>query len=302
MDFRRQGNVYYRYKMNGFDLDWVYAGRIHEATYTNLAPGVYTFSVQGSYDNKKWGTAKKSIQLVILTPWFRSWWFCMLIIVTVSALLYAIYYYRINQLKRIEKLRNCIARDLHDEVGSSISTISIYSRIMQEQAGAKNFDNRPLIDKINVFAGEVMESMKDIVWNINTCNDSVNLIISKMREHALQLLESKCYKVFFVIDHKVASTMLDMEKRREFYLIYKEALNNVAKYACGNAVRISLEINQLSLVLIVEDNGRGFDPQAVPGGNGINNMKQRAVLLKGNLNITSERGKGTRVLLTFPIK
>lgn len=299
MDFRRQGNIHYRYKMEGFDRDWVYAGTIHEATYTNLAPGVYTFSVQGSFDNMEWGQAKKSIRVIILTPWYRSWWFYLLVIATVSLLLYALYRFRIYQLQRIERLRDRIARDLHDEVGSSISTISIYSKIMQEQSSEQDFDNRPLIDKINVFAGEIMESMNDIVWNINTRNDGFDRIVSKMREYAFQLLEPKGYQVFFEVDNSLVSAVLHMEKRREFYLIYKEALNNVVKYASGTIVWIVLKSQQNSIVLIVKDNGKGFDPNMAYQGNGLSNMKHRAGLLKGSLTIESEIGKGSQVSLIF---
>lgn len=301
MDFRRQGNIHYRYKMDGFDRDWVYGGTVHEATYTNLAPGTYTFSVQGSFDNIAWGTGKKSIQLIILTPWYRAWWFYLSIALTCSLLIYAIYRFRIYQLQRIDKLRDRIARDLHDEVGSSISTISIYSRIMQEQASTQSFDNRPLIDKINVFAGEIMESMNDIVWNINTRNDSFERIVSKMREHAFQLLEPRGYQVFFNVDSALASAALTMEKRREFYLIYKEALNNLAKYAAGSKAWISLSIQQNAILLTVKDNGIGFDTEVGHPGNGLNNMRQRAAILKGTFSIESEIGKGTQISLFFNV-
>lgn len=298
-DYRRQGSIRYRYKMEGFDKDWVYAGSVREATYTNLAPGTYTFRVQGSFDNNAWGSESKSVKVYILTPWYLSWWFYSLVSLSVLLAFYGLYRFRVQQLRRMEKLRNRIARDLHDEIGSTISTISIYSKIMQEQAGKAGFDNRPLLDKITAFSGEIMDSMKDIVWDINTRNDTFDRMISRMREYATQLLESKGYQVHFRVDEGLNVLVLNMEKRRDFFLVFKEALNNVLKYAGGEQVWISLILQSDELTLTVRDDGRGFRRDEVISGNGLFNMQQRAGHLKGRLQVDSEVGKGTTVALTF---
>jgi len=300
-DYRRQGSIRYRYKMEGFDKEWVYAGTLREATYTNLAPGTYTFLVQGSYDSNAWGEESKSVVVYILTPWYLSWWFYTLVSLSVFLAFYGLYRFRVQQLRRMEKLRNRIARDLHDEIGSTISTISIYSKIMQEQSGKTGFDNRPLLDKITAFSGEIMESMKDIVWDINTRNDTFDRIISRMREYATQLLEPKGYRVHFQVEESLNTLVLGMEKRRDFFLIFKETLNNVLKYAGGEQVWISLALHSDEMTLTVRDDGRGFDRDRVSSGNGLYNMQQRAGHLKGRLRVDSAEGQGTEVALTFKI-
>lgn len=301
-DYRRQGSIRYRYKMEGFDKDWVYAGTLREATYTNLAPGTYTFRVQGSFDNNTWGRKSKSVEVHILTPWYLSWWFYSLVSLSVLLAFYGLYRFRVQQLRRMEKLRNRIARDLHDEIGSTISTISIYSKIMQEQEGKTGFDNRPLLDKITTFSGEIMDSMKDIVWDINTRNDTFDRMISRMREYSTQLLEPKGYRVHFQVDESLNTLVLGMEKRRDFFLVFKEALNNVLKYAGGEQVWICLTLRSDELTLTVRDDGRGFSRQKVSTGNGLYNMQQRAGHLKGLLQVDSEEGQGTTVTLTFKPK
>ncbi|NCD71115.1 ligand-binding sensor domain-containing protein [Mucilaginibacter agri] len=300
LDYRKTGKILYRYKMQEFDKDYIYAGPAHEATYTNLDPGTYRFVVQASFQNESWGKASASLIVVIIPPWWRTWWFYLLVIVSTSSLIYALYRFRLNQLTRLEKLRNRIARDLHDEVGSSISTISIYSKIVHEQVDSPEFDNEPLLKKITDYTTEIMDSMNDIVWNINTKNDAFENIISRMREHASQLFEAKGYQLHFSIDNQLLRMKLSMERRRDFYLIYKEALNNIAKYANGKNVWITLTCSYNVIGLIIKDDGRGFNVTDVrKSSNGLINMNQRAEALKGKIKITSIPGAGTEILLSF---
>jgi signal transduction histidine kinase len=158
------------------------------------------------------------------------------------------------------------------------------------------------VNKINDFAGEIMESMNDIIWNINTLNDSFERIISRMREHAVQLLEVKGYTVFFNFDETLHRMKLSMELRRDFYLIYKESLNNIAKYASGENVWITLGIQNNYIVLVIKDDGKGFDAsKASSGGNGLNNIRHRAKNLKGTATIDSAPDEGTQIHLSFSI-
>lgn len=300
MDYRKKGSIQYRYRMIGFDRDWVYSASVHEATYTNLDPGDYRFVVQASFENGEWSTENASIDLYIATPWDRSWWFFSSIAVVTAAIVYALYSFRLRQLRRLERLRNRIAMDLHDEVGSSISTIAIYSKVMQEQMNSLTFDKEPLLKKINDFATEIMGSMNEIVWSINTKNDAFEHIISRMREHAIQLFEAKGFQLHFSFDESIVRFKLGMERRREFYLIYKEALNNIAKYAEAKNVWISLSLSDNRITLKIRDDGKGFDPASInKGGNGLANIQQRTATLHGKMTIISAPGEGTELSLNF---
>ncbi len=298
-DYRKKGSIRYRYQMEGFDKDWIYSGAAHEATYTNLDPGSYQFIVQASFENGAWSTDSASIELYIITPWYRTWWFYLSIAAVICGLAYGIYRFRFHQLRRLERLRNRIAADLHDEVGSSISTIAIYSKIVQEQMDSLTFEKEPLLKKINDFATEIMASMNEIVWSINTKNDAFEHIISRMREHAIQLFEAKGFRLHFDFDDNILHSKLSMERRREFYLIYKEALNNIAKYAEAQNVWINLVSSNNKIILKIRDDGKGFDLADKKGGNGLNNMQQRAATLHGKLSVISSVGNGTEILLSF---
>ena len=300
MDYRKKGSIRYRYQMKNFDKDWIYAGATHEATYTNLDPGSYEFAVQASFENGAWSTESSNIELRIITPWYRTWWFYLLVTVVISTLVYCFYRLRIYQLQRLEGLRNRIARDLHDEIGSSISTIAIYSKIAQEQMDSLTFDKEPLLKKINDFATEIMASMNDIVWSINAKNDAFEHIISHMRDHAIQLFDAQGCRLHFNFDDNVLHSKLSMERRREFYLIYKESLNNIAKYAEAKNVWISLAASDNKITLKIKDDGKGFDPSAVrKGGNGLVNMHQRAAALHAKISVVSSVGGGTEIVLGF---
>src|SRR6202012_2879862 len=113
MDYRKPGNIRYRYKMEGFDNSFIYSGNIHEATYTNLDPGEYRLIVQASFKNGFWGNNVRSLIIVVVPPWYRTWWFYVLAVTSTISITYLLYRERLLQLARLNRLRNRIARDLH---------------------------------------------------------------------------------------------------------------------------------------------------------------------------------------------
>jgi len=197
-------------------------------------------------------------------------------------------------------VRNNIARDLHDEIGSSLSSISIFSKLAQRHINTNEASPDLLLQKINEDASHVMDSMSDIVWSINTKNDEFENVFYRMREHAVQLLEAKNYTVHFHFDERLNHIKFDMQSRRDFYLIYKEALNNIAKYAEGKNVWIHLALHNYTIELVIKDDGKGFDvSKANKKGNGLSNMYKRADAIGGKLDITSGINEGTELNLSF---
>ena len=145
--------------------------------------------------------------------------------------------------------------------------------------------------------------MSDIVWSINTKNDEFENVFYRMREHAVQLLEAKNYVVHFHFDERLGHIRFDMQNRRDFYLIYKEALNNIAKYAEGKNVWIDLALNNNKIELVIKDDGKGFDvSKANRKGNGLSNMHKRAESIGAKLDITSAINEGSALRLDFQRK
>ena len=297
MDFSQPEKNIYQYKLEGFDKQWIQSGTAHSATYTNLDPGTYTFYIKGSNSDGVWNEEDTFIQLVILPPWYMTWWFRILAAAAVIAAAYLFYRYRLQQALQLQNIRNKIASDLHDEIGSNLSSISIFSDVAKEEAEGTPVGS--MLSKISSYTKESMEAMSDIVWMINARNDRFENIIIRMRELAVELIEAKKSALHLSIDEQLNTLKLGMQERKNFWLIYKEALNNIAKYAGAKNVWITLSAEHSHIMLIVKDDGKGFDIKDINSGNGLKNMKQRAEMLKGNLQIVSSPGEGTELQLKF---
>ena len=201
--------------------------------------------------------------------------------------------YRTRKLLELQALRNKIAHDLHDDIGSTLNSISIYSEVAQN----KSKEKIPELELIGESSRKVMDAMSDIVWTINPDNDSFEKIIFRMRSLTHLLMKAKNLEYTFKADEKLNDLELPMQTRKNFYLIFKEALNNLLKYSHATRSAISLSYSENIIELFIRDNGVGFDAASPPRGNGLNSMKQRADKIKAKFNIESSVGNGTSVEL-----
>jgi two-component system, NarL family, sensor histidine kinase UhpB len=197
-----------------------------------------------------------------------------------------------NKLK-LQNIRNRIASDLHDDVGSTLNSISVYSEVAKQKSPAVVDE----LEQIGDASRKIIEVMSDIVWTINPKNDTFENIISRMGTLAYNLLKAKNIEHTFQADESLNETKLSLESRRNFYLIFKEALNNLVKYSNATRASISLTSENGMIKLSVRDNGTGFNVAQTSKGNGLLNMKARAEEMKAQLKIESEKGSGTNVEL-----
>jgi len=206
------------------------------------------------------------------------------------------YQYRIKQILKLERLRTRIASDLHDDVGSTLSSISILSEILATQP-----DNNPksadLIGKIGVNARNMLESMDDIIWAVNPANDKFQNLGLRIREFAIPLFESKDIKFQIHFSEHLATLHLPMDVRRNVYLIAKEAINNLVKYAECKQAEIKFYEEHVNMVMIIKDDGKGFNPAQPSSRNGLKNMQRRADQVGATLEVFSEPGKGVCISL-----
>ena len=155
--------------------------------------------------------------------------------------------------------------------------------------------------KIAESSSTVMENMSDIVWSINPANDEMDKIIEKIQNYAYEILESRGINLLMEIDDDVKKYSIKVEKRRHFYLIFKESINNIAKYAQATEVKIYILLKGNVVDSTIYDNGVGFYTLGKTQGNGLRNMKERAELIGGNIEITSNSQNGTTVHFTFKV-
>ena len=258
MDFTNSEKNQYQYKLQGFEKEWIKSDNTNSATYTNLNPGTYTFRVKGSNNDGTWNEKGTSVELIILPPWYMTWWFRTALILAVLLSAYVFYRFRMAQALKLQSIRDRIAGDLHDEVGSNLSNIYIFSNVAQQKA-KRNDETGPLLQKITDYTQQSMEAMNDIVWMINTRNDRFENIMVRMRTLAAEFSETSDCKLHLDFDENLNGVKLNMEERKNFYLIYKEAINNTAKYAGCKSLWVEMKLNQNTVTLKVRDNGKGFD-------------------------------------------
>jgi signal transduction histidine kinase len=195
-----------------------------------------------------------------------------------------------------DRIRSKIARDLHDDMGSTLSSINIISKMALENANGIEQVNSHL-KKIQENSGNMMESMSDIVWAITPSNDTLEKVIYRMKEFAADILEPLNIRYDFVENGDFRNIKLDLNKRKDFYLLFKEAINNAAKYSHCNQISIGLSGSESMIEMKIHDNGDGFDVLKARNGNGLANMNDRARQMLGHLDIESVPGRGTTVCL-----
>lgn len=212
----------------------------------------------------------------------------------------AIYSDKISKYIIEERLRSKISRDLHDEIGSALTSINILSKVALSKAGSDTEVNSYL-SKIKDSTFETMESMSDIVWAINPKNDKLEALMSRMKEFAADICEAKGIDLSFTMPEELEKLSIDLGTRKNLFLVFKEGVNNAAKYSGCSLLRIQFERTGDQLEMEIQDDGKGFDMTTVVRGNGLYNMQERAAECDGSLHISSTLQEGTKLVLQVPI-
>ena len=300
LDYNNPTKKKYRYYLKGGNSGWIDIGSNNQLVFSNLHAGSYELLVQGCASNGRWSPHLAKLQIEVLAPWYKQTWFVVCFSACGLLLIYFLYRYRLRQSLKLVLMRNAIASDLHDEIGSTISSISVYSDILQEKLNHE--DDKGLAQRIGVSSREILNAMSDIVWSINPKHDRFDHVVLRMKSFALELLEPQQIQVVFDVDDSTLQLNLAMNQRKNFYLIFKEALHNAVKYSRATEVRISLQLHRSKLIFTLQDNGIGFNTAEIEEGNGLDNMRQRSKELKGELEIQSKKNEGTSVTLSFYVK
>lgn len=208
---------------------------------------------------------------------------------------------KIEQQQTLIDFRNDVARDLHDDIGSTLTSIKILSEVSSNNLKKDQARAVTYLEKITEQSVHMQQEMSDIVWAITPDNDKLANMLVRMREFINHTLEPKNIMTHFVIDDQALSLGLNMQQRRDFFLIFKEAINNIAKYSSAGTVEVFLQKQHGQILLAITDDGIGFDLQKESSSNGLKNMRSRAAGLQGTIDITTKPGTGTAVRLTIPV-
>ncbi|MBS1795446.1 MAG: ATP-binding protein [Acidobacteria bacterium] len=325
----------YQYKFDG--TDWSAPAEQRTVTLPNLPPGGYRFLVRAVDSDNRTSDNPAVVTFRILPPVWKRWWFIALCALALTLIIMSFYRYRTARLHEInaaseearraeeklrrsreerlaelEQVRTRIATDLHDDIGASLTQIAILSEVARQQNKASNGAGTEPLTMIYDVSNELVSTMSDIVWSINPHKDRLHDLTLRMRRFASDVLAAKEIDFEFEAPEEAAEIPLNSNLRREVFLIFKEAVNNIVRHSGARQVEIRFEIDDRELRLTVRDNGRGFAPETngtdpaanlfadYRGGNGLLNMRRRAAELGGELRIASEQGRGTTVFLRLP--
>jgi streptogramin lyase/signal transduction histidine kinase len=296
LDYSKPEKIQYVYwiEANGSDTQWNLTTQ-RSLTFTNLAAGDYTLHLKVKGPGGAISKEELTLSIGVLPHFSNTWWFWSLILVAVGGVLYSFYMIREEQKNRLDKMRDRIATDLHDDMGSTLSSIRIFSDVVKKQVGEKLPQSAPLLDKISNNAAQLSENMQDIIWTIKQDNDKLEDLVTRIREFGLKLCDAKDIEFKVHISDSFRTSRLDLEQRRNLYLIFKECLNNAIKYSGCDIIQLFITQQGKHLKMVIQDNGRGFTESEVKKGNGLNNIVKRAKEIRGTATIESTGGAGTRI-------
>jgi len=302
LSFAAGESLRYQVQMEGFDRDWSQASGARSVVYAHLPAGRFRFLVRAVTEaGRTASVVPAEVLLVVRPPVWRRPWFLGLVALALAGGTAALYRYRVSHLLAIERMRTRIATDLHDDLGSSLSRISILSELARRRAEGDP-DGTRLVTDIGETAREMMDALGESIWAIDPKRDDLRSLATRIRRFAGDLLESHGIVWSLQAPPDAEEIKLSPVERRQLYLVFKEALHNAARHSAASSVSMSLAVKGSRLTAKIRDDGRGFDePAEGETRHGLGSMSARAADLGGKLTIESASGRGTEVRLEVPL-
>jgi len=292
----------YAYKLEGFLDKWVFVDANNRtAKFTNLNPGKYILKVMASNNDGIWSDAERSIAIIITPPYWETWWFRIIVFLLFLFVIFLVYETRLNRLLGIERTRAKIARNLHDEVGGTLSSIQYFVRAIEKEMNINNSDTPKYLKLILQSSADAQEKIKDLIWTVNPEEDGLGKFLIKFNRYSSDLLDAKEINYNIELPNESFNKSISMEKRQHLWCICKEVLTNIVRHSQCKNVNIRLLYNGKTLDLLIEDDGIGFDESEKGFSNGLVNIKKRAEILKANYRLTTTINHGTTWFFSIKI-
>lgn len=288
LDFSKPTKNLYRYKLTPGNSDWVYLGKDHTVNFANLTPDEYVLELSGSNSNGLWSSNIKILSIIIKPPFYNTYWFYSLVVFTIGFVIFRFHHARTQKRLEMERLRLKIASDLHDEVGSSLSQISINADMINYENDISQIKTKS--EMIRSKSSEMINVMNDVIWSIDSRNDSLESLIERIKITAGQFASSKEIVIEFDIVIQNPKKKLNVDFRQNLFLIVKEAINNAVKYSEGSMIKLKIEEQNEYIKILISDNGSGLPYTIKKTGSGIKNMKLRMDDIKGKIDFINNNG------------
>ncbi|MBL0202728.1 MAG: hypothetical protein IPP81_21990 [Chitinophagaceae bacterium] len=301
-------NIQYQYQLEGLDEHPGSLTTQTSASFGNLPAGNYTFVVKAMNSDGYWSKEFK-YTFSIRPPWWKTWWFRLVLIIASVLLLFLgsrfIYRYTLRKQRAdlekqlaVEYERQRISSDLHDEIGSTLSSINIYAGLAK-----KDSNNSSHLDSITKNINEVVNKLDDLVWSINPRYDALASIENRLYAYAEPA--SKAKGISFKIENNLmqAEIKLSAQIKHNIYLVSKELINNAIKHSGCKQIRVNLSQQKNNFIFSVADDGCGFDKNTINGNrNGLYNILLRVSAMGGTILTETGPGEGTKTTITIPVQ
>jgi signal transduction histidine kinase/ligand-binding sensor domain-containing protein len=311
LSFMAPENVHFRYRLEGVDDDWVEAGTRRNASYPRLAAGRYRFQVLACNNTGIWNETGATLGFAVLPFFWQTWWFRLAVLAGSTLALMAIVRYVffrrlrlqlrvLEQQAALHKERARIAKDMHDDLGASLTQIALLSELARQDISAPQ-KAAEHIQKISGTARQVVKSLDEIVWAVNPRNDTLAHLIDYVGQFTLDFLRAPGIRCRFDLPENPPARNIPADVRHNLFLVIKEALHNIVKHAHPSEVWLRASVSNQGLQIIIEDNGCGFErPPEDAWADGLRNMRQRMAEIGGEFRIESQVGAGTKIRLQLP--
>lgn len=313
LSFGPPENIHFRYQLVGFDNQWHDAGNDRSAIYPRLPPGNYFFHVKGCNSDAIWNNDGFSIALTVPPLFWQTWSFKFAAIFLFTVIIVAIVRYvsfrrlrmklqRLEQQAALDKERARIARDIHDDLGGSLTQIALLTGLAQRDAKSPEKSGEH-VQQISTATHHVIKSLDEIVWAVNPRNDTLPDLVNYLGHFAVDFLRTAGIQCHADLPDHPPRLPVTAETRHNLYLVVKETLNNIARHSRATEVRFRVNTSGNSASIVIEDNGQGFrNGEADAFADGVRNMRQRMEEIGGQFRVDSTTGKGTRIELSFALR
>ena len=286
----RQHNFLFR--ITEIDTLWHKSDLSNEISFYGLAPGTYTLQARfpSVADSRYWFTKT----IVVVPHFYQSWFFKLIIALLIVLGIYAAWLYRISKIRSEHLLRTTIASDLHDEIGSALTRISFSSELMNIK---QQLDSN-VVEKISVDSKGAIASISDIIWSVDARNDTTDDLLLRIREHANNMLEHAAALHFDARGLERVTTLPQLV-RQNIYLVFKEAINNIARHNVSPEVWISLDNQPGGMIITIKNTIDAGKEKSTYTGQGLRNMQMRAKRIKALLDVNND---GTTFSITIRMR
>lgn len=301
LNFNRLNKLDYYYQLENFDSTWIKSDNLHQAIYTSLPPGKYRFKVSTKNLSGEFSTATAYLSIRVFPPFWKTWWFFLLVLLFVATVLYLLYRERIKRLVTLHAVRSNIANHLHRDVSSTLNNINVLSQIAKMKADRDITRSKELIDEISGKSYNMMLSMDEILWSIDPGNDTMEKTLQRLKEFARTLESGYGASIDIVVHEKVKDLQLNMKVRHDFFVVCKEVLQFLAHYAHEKNIMVDIDFAWTKILLKILCVDADLDENSLNVQELRRDMALRAEAMQANLSFELAK-KDTSIVLSIPIK